>query len=60
MVIELLNSRQAANYLGISVRTLEKWRFSKSQDLPYLKLGRTVRYSLSDLEKWALSRRINT
>jgi Helix-turn-helix domain len=34
---------QAANFLGISVRTLQAWRV-RGGGPPYVKIGRTVRY----------------
>lgn len=41
---------EAAEYLGLAVSTLEVWGSTKRYDLPYIKLGRSVRYRLSDLE----------
>lgn len=47
-----LTSRQAAEYLGISIRTLEKGR-SFGSGPRYRKFGRNVRYTTDDLDKWA-------
>jgi excisionase family DNA binding protein len=38
-----LNENQAAEFLGISVRTLQAWRV-RGSELPYVKIGRAVRY----------------
>jgi hypothetical protein len=38
-----LNENQAAEFLGISVRTLQAWRVRGSGP-PYVKIGRAVRY----------------
>lgn len=40
---------EAAEYLGLRPGTLEIWRWS-GKGPAYLKLGRSVRYRLSDLE----------
>jgi predicted DNA-binding transcriptional regulator AlpA len=42
----------AADYLGMSVSTLEKSRVSGVGGPPYLKLGRSVRYRCADLDRW--------
>lgn len=49
MQSHILNERQAAQYLSISVRTLQARRF-KCQQPPFLKIGRSVRYRLDDLD----------
>jgi hypothetical protein len=46
----------AAAHLGISSRTLEKWRLT-GDGPPYIKLGRRVVYDLQDLDAWAVARR---
>ncbi|HXO19425.1 MAG TPA: helix-turn-helix domain-containing protein [Thermoanaerobaculia bacterium] len=47
----LLTTQQAARFLGHSPRSLEAWR-CRGSSLPYCKIGRSVRYLLSDLEKF--------
>ncbi len=48
----LLSTKQAADYLGISKRTLDRWRWSGS-GIPYVRLsGRCIRYRLCDLDTW--------
>jgi hypothetical protein len=38
-----LNESQAAEFIGVSVRTLQAWRVRGSGP-PYIKIGRSVRY----------------
>ena len=42
-------STKRREILGLSVRTLQQKRVHGSEDLPYVKLGRSVRYRASDL-----------
>jgi len=45
----LLNSRQAAEALGVSERTL--WSLSFTQKaLPHVRIGRSIRYTIKDLD----------
>lgn len=46
----LLNSQQAADFLGIKVGTLAVWQSTKRYDLPSVKVGRLRKYRLSDLQ----------
>ena len=43
-----LNESQAANLLGVSVRTLQAWRL-RGRGPRYIKIGRAVRY-----QRWVL------
>jgi hypothetical protein len=45
-------TRTAAIYLGLSPRTLEKWRLT-GQGPSYIKRGRRCLYRLEDLDAWA-------
>jgi predicted DNA-binding transcriptional regulator AlpA len=47
----LIDEREAAELLGLSIRTLRKWRLvgSPSNKLPFRKLGRAVRYDVADI-----------
>lgn len=47
----LYTPAQVSQMLGVSVKTLEKWRWER-RNLPYVKLGTAVRYKESDLEAW--------
>ena len=54
----LLNREQAARYLGVEKETLAIWACEKRYDLPYIKVGRLVRYKTSDLDEFLESRRV--
>lgn len=56
---ELLTTEQAAPYLGVTPRTLEVWRCTKRHAIPYIKVGRLVKYRKSDLDAWLVSHTVN-
>jgi hypothetical protein len=45
----LLDRKKAAKYLGVSPDTLAVWDCTKRYNLKPIKVGRAVRYRLSDL-----------
>lgn len=47
----LINEKEAGEFLGISHRTLQKWR-GKGDGPKYNKIGRSVKYKIADLIKW--------
>lgn len=49
---DLWTPARAARELGISVRTLAAWRSSGRHNLPYVKIGRLVRYRELDVDAW--------
>ncbi|MCQ2031959.1 helix-turn-helix domain-containing protein [Stutzerimonas zhaodongensis] len=51
-----IDDKQAAAALGIKASTLSVWRSTGRYNLPYMKVGRLVRYRLSDLAEF-LARR---
>ena len=51
-----LKTREAAAWLGLSPKTLERYRVS-GEGPDFHKFGARVRYLLEDLEKWASARR---
>lgn len=51
----LLTPKQAAETLAISPRKL--WSLTASSVIPYVKIGRCVRYAVSDLESWIESQK---
>jgi excisionase family DNA binding protein len=53
---QLLNPAAAAEFLGVSVDTLSVWRSVGRYSIPYLKVGRLVKYRRADLEMWLQSR----
>jgi len=50
-----LHTRAAGDFLGLSPRTLEKFRVTGGGPA-YRKLGRRVVYAAADLERWAEAR----
>ena len=51
--LELLNTSDAADYLGVSRGTLEHWRTENPpKGPPFVRLGFQVRYRLTDLHQW--------
>ncbi|MBX8800715.1 helix-turn-helix domain-containing protein [Pseudochrobactrum asaccharolyticum] len=58
---DLLNCTQAAEVLGLSVKTLANWRVSGQHELPYRRIGGAIRYQYADLQAFADShKRLNT
>ena len=54
----LLTTEEAAEYLGCSPGTLAVWRCLARYPLPYVKIGRRVRYDEADLLAWMESRKV--
>jgi excisionase family DNA binding protein len=52
----LLNAEQVAGMLGLSVATIRKWVLVRY--IPYLKMGRAVRFSVSEIREWAKSKSV--
>ena len=52
-MIRLVTERDASECLGVSVRTLQKWRLQGSGPR-FVKLGHAVRYDGRDLDPFAL------
>jgi excisionase family DNA binding protein len=50
-----LNTAQAAHYVGLSRRTLEKMRL-EARGPAFRKHGRIVRYHIADLDAWSKGR----
>ncbi len=57
---ELLTPAQMAQILGVSVGTLAVWRCTKRYPLPYIKVGRSVRYSRAQGYQFIQARTVNT
>lgn len=56
---QLITEAEAAELLCIKPQTLAAWRCRATQDLPFVRVGRAIRYRLSDVEDW-LARRTQT
>jgi hypothetical protein len=46
----LVSEREACKILDCRPNTLAVWRATKRYDLPFYKIGRLVKYKISDLE----------
>ena len=55
---DLLDTTEAAAILDVVPGTLEVWRSTKRHNIPFVKVGRLVRYRRSDLVAWLESRTI--
>lgn len=56
MTERLLNTEEASQYLGVTRDTLAIWRTTRRYELPYIKVGRLVKYRLTDLDEWLNNR----
>lgn len=55
---KLITRAEAAEYLGVKPGTLEVWATNQRYDLKYIKVGRSVRYRIADLEAFIESRTV--
>ena len=55
---DLLTREQAAQYLGVTPRTLAVWACVKRYSLPYVKVGRLVKYRRAELDAFIERRTI--
>ena len=56
MTEQLKSSNEAAQYLCVKPQTLAVWRSSGRYDLPFVRVGRSIRYRESDLKLWMAKR----
>ncbi len=56
--VQLITEHEAAKIIGRAVQTLRNDRHM-CRNLPYIKLGRSVRYSLQDIQEYIQSKRID-
>ena len=55
---KLLSREEAAAYLGLKPQTLAAWAVTGRYGLPMIRVGRSVRYRLADLERWLAARTV--
>jgi predicted site-specific integrase-resolvase len=55
---DLLNREVAAEYLGVSPKTLAVWACTKRYNLPVIKIGRLAKYRKSDLDAFITKRTV--
>ena len=51
-LVALLTPSETAKVLGVKEDTLTVWRCQKRYDLPYVKVGRHVRYKAKDVAEF--------
>ena len=56
---KLLTETEAAERLVVAPRTLTKWRCTASQSLPFIRVGRRIRYRASDVEAYLEGRTVH-
>lgn len=56
---QLFTRREAAKYLGLRPQTLAKWAMDGS-NVPFIRVGRSVRYRRSDLEEFLRRRTVGS
>ena len=55
MLDQLYNEKETAKLLSMSVKTLQRYRYTGGGPI-YVKLGKSVRYKESDIEKYVSER----
>ena len=55
---KLLSIQETADYLGISITTLYTWVCKRK--IPFVKVGKLVKFEDRDLNKWIAKRRVTT
>lgn len=53
---DLIDEKKAAEILAVEPGTLSVWRSTGRYNIPFIKVGRNVRYSRKALETWLESR----
>lgn len=55
----LIERTEAAKILGVATQTLAVWASRKRYGLPYVKVGRRVKYRLADIEAFIQARTVD-
>lgn len=55
---DLLTAEQVSIHTGLSIETLAQWR-SQQRGIPYLKMGRSVRYDPVDVQQYLAGCRVS-
>ena len=59
MEAKWIDGKQVSQLTGIAVQTLGNWRQLRL-GFPYIKIGRSIRYSVMDIEVLMQARRVET
>jgi excisionase family DNA binding protein len=54
----LLSNEEAAKYISVAPGTLDVWRCTKRFNIPFIKIGRLIRYRKSELDAFLESRTV--
>lgn len=54
----LLEPFEVSKILGVTVKSLAVWRCTKRYDLPYIKVGKSVKYHPEDVQAFIDSRKV--
>lgn len=49
---ELLTTGETADWLAVRPQTLAKWRCTAEVEIPFVRIGRTIRYRKEDLMRF--------
>ena len=52
----LISITELAKRLGVSINTLYSW--VNQRKIPYVKMGRLLRFDLNDIEKWVTDKKV--
>jgi len=55
---KFLNIKDLSEYLGVTINTLYAW--VNQRKIPYLKMGRLVRFDREKIEEWVESKGVKT
>ena len=58
IIVKTVDEKAAARILGVAVQTLRNWRHFRKGPA-YIKMGRSVRYQIKDLQEYLDDRRID-
>lgn len=48
----LMTQKEAAEYLGTTVGTLNTWRHYGKDKIPFVRWGNRIRYQKEDIDQW--------
>lgn len=54
-----INNRQTSLLTGLAESTLEQWRCTRRVEIPYFKLGKSIRYRLGDVRRFMEQSRVD-
>jgi len=52
----LINDKEVAGMLGIGLSTLQRWKAKRV--IPFIKIGKTVKYSPSEIMAWLENQKV--